>query len=408
VILGFDPDPFPDSAVILSEAGIEYSSGRHAVYLSPHQWRNTVFNDVMALYPEDTGLKIMRRSGGVETEYVLKNRTALYKAAAYGHRHLMIAAHYLYAKGLGPQPRDLLELQFGSRAVVGYAVEHIPDRSTPSDAQLLVDRLRALVREGALVCIAPKGMDHDDFLPPEFGDNVRTRSRNGRGAVYVDFQNFALGSYEKFLKQVATEAVEATHFGDECLLRGGRHLYQRIPGVGLPAKRDLRSRMETVDRLLTEAGERVTDRVILDVGCNLGMAIAEYLRRGARWCHGWDLPSTITHSNRVLGAIGCTRFSLYGRDLNAPGDLSADVGTVEPGCVLSYLAIRKHIGWHPSVATLPWTTMIYEGHQAENEEKSLAFLHELGQKVALDAVHHAIHREDGSRDRFVAVVKRKL
>ena len=397
-----------DTGELLAEAGIAHSSGRHAVYLSPSQWRDTVFQEPMGLYPEGTGLKLMRHAGGVETDYVGKPSSSVYKVASHDHRHLMIVAHYLFAQGVGPEPRDLLEFQLGSRKLVGYAIEHIPERSTIAEAQALVDRLRALVQTEALLCIAPNGLNHDDFRPPEFGDNVRKRQGGSEDSVYIDFQNFAPRGYDDYLERVATDAVEATHFGDKCLLRGGRHLYQRIPGVALPAKRDLRKRMQTVDSLLLQAGQRISDRVVIDVGCNLGMAIAEYLRRGARWCYGWDLPTTIPHSKKVLGAIGCTRFSLYSKDLNEPGDLGSGLENVEPGCVLSYLAIRKHIGWHPAVSTLPWTTMVYEGHEGEDEEQSLAYLRELGQRVEIESIHHAMLEEKGLRDRCVAVVKRRL
>jgi hypothetical protein len=164
--------------------------------------------------------------------------------------------------------------------------------------------------------------------------------------------------------------------------------------------------MQVVDDLLFAAGESIADKVVLDIGCNLGMAIAEYLRRGARWCFGWDLETTVTHSKRILRAVGCTRFSLYGRDLNDRGDLRQDIRSMETDYVISYLAIRKHIGWHPSLFTLPWTTMIYEGHEAEDVERSLDFLRELGEQIPIAGIHYAHQQDFSPGERFVAVVKR--
>jgi hypothetical protein len=360
----------------------------------------------MRLYPEYTGLKVMNHFGGIDTDYVNGSKAYLYQAASYGHRHLLLVAQYLYDSNCGPELRDLMEIQVGPQTLLAYAIEHIPEPATCPQSEAVIARLRDLVGAGELLCTAPKGFAHEDFLPPSFGDNVRKRSGSQGQAVYIDYQNFALGDYGKYLEHIARTAVEATHFGDEFLLKGGRHLYQRIPGVPLPAKRDLQRRMQIVDGLLSDAGESIADRVVLDIGCNLGMAIAEYLRREARWCFGWDLDTTVSHSKRILRAVGCTRFSLFGRDLNEQGDLGQDLPPLETECVISYLAIRKHIGWHPSLFTLPWTTMIYEGHEGEDTERSLRFLRDLGDRIPIEAIHHCLQRDYTPRERFVAVVKR--
>jgi hypothetical protein len=37
------------------------------------------------------------------------------------------------------------------------------------------------------------------------------------------------------------------------------------------------------------------------------------------------------------------------------------------GAILSYLSVRDHIGWLPSLAALPWRYMLYEGHQDDHQ-----------------------------------------
>jgi hypothetical protein len=107
---------------------------------------------------------------------------------------------------------------------------------------------------------------------------------------------------------------------------------------------------------------------------------AEYLRRGARWVHGWDKPEVVAASNKVLLSIGCTRFSLTGGELSGAADLSEQLPhhlrTLEPrDAFLSYLAIRGHIGWLPALQHLPWQYMLYEGHQQDgNIEDDIAEL----------------------------------
>ena len=77
---------------------------------------------------------------------------------------------------------------------------------------------------------------------------------------YIDFQNFSLTGYELFLKSVALEAAEATHFGDTSIFRGGRYLYQAVPGVDLHGKRHPEKRFEVLLEMMKTAGVSVENR----------------------------------------------------------------------------------------------------------------------------------------------------
>src|SRR5437879_4293826 len=55
---------------------------------------------------------------------------------------------------------------------------------------------------------------------------------------YVDHQNFLLVDYGNYLKKVALESADDSHYGDRSVLRGNRYLYQSVPGVAVPGKRN--------------------------------------------------------------------------------------------------------------------------------------------------------------------------
>jgi hypothetical protein len=111
---------------------------------------------------------------------------------------------------------------------------------------------------------------------------------------------------------------------------------------------------------------------------------AEYLRRGARWYHGLDFPNVINATSRVLLAIGCTRFSLSAVEMSKDRTLAETLPkqikeTGRENTVISYLAIRGHVGWLPALKELDWRYMIYEGHQ--NDQELDVYLQQLNELV---------------------------
>jgi hypothetical protein len=229
----------------------------------------------------------------------------------------------------------------------------------------------------------------------------------------VDVHNFILDQYDTHLAALASEVAADSHFGNRSVLLGGlggSFLYQEIPGLDRPAKRSPRARMQVWDALLARAGVSLQGKAVFDVGCNLGLMGAEYLRRGARWLHGWDQPQVVEAARRVLLSIGCTRFSLAGgrldRDTDLAGSLPAHMKAVAgEDTVLSYLAIRGHIGWLPALARFPWRYMLYEGHQ---EDGALdGYLAELNAVVPVRLVE-ADRLSDGiSAARDIALIERQ-
>lgn len=402
--------PGQDLAGWLEAQGVATRAGAHAVYLPPAAWRQGPLAALATRYPADAGLKIMRNPGGLGAPYLHgEGHSALQHAALHGHRHLSLVASQLHRLGLGPRLYDLLELTAGGDAWAAYVVGDVPGGPvSASECAAGLERLRAATAGGALSLVAPGGFDHFDFSPPGCNGNALADAA-GR-FQYVDFQNFTLGEYDAELRRIAEAAAAASHFGDRSILRGGAYLYQSVPGLDLPAKRDVARRIPSLSSLLAAAGGTVADRVVLDIGCNVGMMLGQYLALGARWCHGWDRAHVVPHTDLLLSALGCTRYSLTGGDLDPARDLREDlpahVRAQLEGCLVSYLAVRGHIGWLPALARLPWSFLIYEGHEGEDEAATRRFIAEFQAQVPCALTGLAQYRDGDSDPRMIGLLRR--
>jgi hypothetical protein len=358
----------------LREAGVSYTEGGHALYLPPAAVAGSAFRVLASDYPPGVGVKIIKRPGeAAGNSYALgmtQGDSRLHLSLIHQPKHLGLVASLFYAEGVGPRPYDFVELKCGEQWWTAYVTEHVEGRTpTVAECEAGVGRLRELEQKGVFKVLLPEGFDDPEFECPSCSNNALV-SADGR-FHYVDFQNFLLTDYESYLTRIAQEASEKSHFGDQTVLRGGRYLYQSVPGVSLPGKRSIDDRVVVLRRLLQEAGVTVEERLVLDVGCNIGMMMAQYLKMGARWCHGWDRAHVTPHTERMLLALGCTRFSTTGGDISSAQPMEENVPAfLRPaldGCVLSYLAVREHIGWLDALSRLPWSFIIYEGHEGETQ-----------------------------------------
>jgi hypothetical protein len=393
-------------------SGATLASGGHATYLSPSEWRSSVLAPIAASYPPDAGLKLMRNTGTVADAGYLHGdlNSALHARVIHGHPHLSLVANLLYRHGLGPRLYDLTEIEYGGAVRTAYVSRHVGGGVPPMGAcQRGIRALQDLTRKRLLRLVVPFGFEHSDFKCPECAGNAHHDEEHE--FQFVDFQNFILDRYESFLEETADTAGKATHFGETSVLRGGRYLYQSVPGLNRPAKRDIAPRMHVISGMLASLGLTLERKIVLDVGCNIGMMMGQYLAAGAEWCHGWDMEHVVPHTENLLLAIGCTRFSLTGGVLEPTRRLAADLpGFVRAratGCVVSYLAIRGHIGWLPALGEIPWSLMIYEGHEGEDEEQSREYLAELTRTTGSEVAALSVYRDGDSDPRVVALVLRR-
>ena len=412
--ISLDLERLPSVENYLGQLGVSYFEGAHAIYLPPESIENTVFRSLVNDYPSNIGIKIVKNHGGVETGGYLTGRakgdSRIQLGMVHGHPHLSLVANFLYAMGVGPRLYDLVNLVCGDQVGTAYIVEDVGQRTpTLAECEAGIQKLRKLDTQGFIRVILPEGFKDPEFECPGCSNNALVDS-SGQFR-YIDFQNFLLGDYERFLTNLAREAAQESHFGDTNVLRGGKYLYQSVPGVKLPGKRDVANRMETLSHLFEQAGISLRERVVLDVGCNIGMMMGQYLKLGARWCHGWDRPFVTPHTERMLLALGCTRFSITGTDITKSrtllDDLPVHLRVSLDGFVVSYLAVRGHLDWLEALKEIPWAFLIYEGHEGETVEDFMTYLEELRNLVDFKLGPISSYIDGDSEERTVAILLRQ-
>lgn len=387
--------------------------GRDSLYLPPDAWEDSRLSFLMKGYPGSCGIKINKNEGGVTALYLSPHPgRVVQRAVSSRHEGQLMVFNYLTSKGVAPRLYDLLELEDSEgRLWTAYVVQHV-EGDVPEEHEVveLLRTLRELTLDDSLRLVSNDGWAGDDFRLPDCKGNVLS-TVDGR-ALYVDIHNFTLGAYDRFLEQLAEEVASTSHFGEERGMVGAnnkRVLYQEVPGTGLAAKRSPSARMKVYDKLLKEAGVSLDGRFVLDVGCNLGLMSAEYLRRGAAWVHGWDRSEMVSAAHKVMLAIGCTRFSFTGVELDATSRLSDSLPAhISAGpadrVVLSYLAIRKHVGWIDGIREVPWRYMIYEGH--EGDRPLVEYMKELNDVLPITVLASGTVSDAMSPPRAIAVVER--
>jgi hypothetical protein len=397
----------------LGSAGVPYAEGGHAVYLPTESFRQSIFSVVADDYPPDAGLKIVKNPGGANDSHYVNNTakgdSRIHLGLVHNHANLTLVANLLYSKGIGPRLYDLVELQCGDQLFTAYVIEHISGGVPPlSECEAGIQKLRELEDQGLIRVILPEGFNDEEFECPNCCNNALT---NEKGEFrYIDFQNFILVNYESYLKSVAVQATEASHFGDTSVLRGGRYLYQSVPGVKLPGKRSIEARTKVLEEQLESAGVSVSNRLVLDIGCNIGMMMGQYLKLGASWCHGWDRVHLTPHTEKLLLALGCTRFSTTGVDIDISQLLEDDLPPFLKdhlhGCVISYLAVRGHLGWLDALARIPWQFLIYEGHEGETREDFEQYIKEFSAAARFKVASVTFYVDGDSDERTLAILLR--
>ena len=398
---------------LCEKRGLPVFSGHDAVYLPPRTWAQTALAFLQDKYPANCGLKIARRSGSSEQPYLRPRKgRSVQRWLSFPHTKQTLTFNFLYLQKVAPRLFDLIELAAPDGELwTAYVVEHAAGRKPDNETyDKVVGRLKALEAEDLIRLVNPEAWNVDDFRKPDCAGNLLL-SQDGRG-VYVDIHNFILHRYDKYLHEMGKSAAATSHFGGRSFVLGGRdghYLYQEIPGVALPAKRSPADRMKIYDRMMESCGLDFRDKVIFDIGCNMGLMGAEYLRRQAAWLHGWDLPEMVSATERVLLAIGCTRFSLTPARLSKTTDLTRDLPphlkaiAPERGLV-NYLAIRGHVGWLDALGRLPWKYMLYEGHQDDTGLDG--YIQQLAQIVPVKVAAAERVCDAHSRPRDVAIIER--
>jgi hypothetical protein len=346
----------------LTRMGLEYKQGGHTIYLPPASIQNSDFAILNGSYPPDFGIKILKNPGGPnEAAYLFGPRRLswLHRKLIYRPPHLTLVSNLLFQKNLGPRLHDLAQLRFGDETWTCFVLEHIAGR-VPSISRCNrgIARLRSLQGQGILALNLPEGWCDEEFRPPRCNGNAFV---NKAGEFkYIDFQNFLLCKYADYIKTLAAQAVSATASGfasgesTQDHVDRGRHLLVEMSSDS--------ARTRVLKKLLQAAAVTVADQVVLELNCGLGVSVAQYLRLGAAWCHGWGCTELTCHAEQLLSALGCTRFSIscIDRQGGCPSDADLpDFIARKNGYVVSISGPVPAAYWD-FLLRVPWSALIYE------------------------------------------------
>ena len=404
---------FHDLIAWLDENSIQYQEGGFCIYIPPQEKAQKLFGSVLSLYPPNSGLKILKDlKAPSEAIYCSTDvnpsspRTSDW--ISYRPLDYLRVANYLYDKGVGPRVYDLVEVQTPHNSLSIYVVQHVAG-TVPSveECAAFLERLSRLY-EDQLIPMMSEWKTSEDFLCPGCRGNLIRDEVTGK-VLYVDFQGFMIKDAKRYMLQTADEVREDVHFGNLHWIRGGKYLYQSIPGLRI-GKRDTNARWNLFKEALQRQGVSVEGSVVFDIGCNAGMIIYSALTDGAAWAVGWDRPTAAAAARKLLLSSGMTRFDILGQDISSDTDFPSTLPeNVELGrnSILFFLSMRKHIGFPDSVKNLPFKYMVYEDHDGEKMSDVKSYLKEIehGWGLRIDGVTSYVDG-DGGGERVVAILHR--
>ena len=114
------------------------------------------------------------------------------------------------------------------------------------------------------------------------------------------------------------------------------------------------------------------NKIILDVGCNIGMNCYYALSKGSKYVYGIDKEEVSIKANQILNALGVTRSKIIGLDLKSTNDLSSIKNTIKNDIdILFYCSIDGHIGYPNQIRDLKFKYILHEGHPNSNLDENI-------------------------------------
>lgn len=401
----------------LERKNINFMEGGWTFYLPPQDRLQRYFGSLLGDYPEDIGLKILKDVRHPDEARYTNHKqnpapgAALKRLLTPTPRALLRVANYLYAHGLGIRVYDLVALEVNDISLTCYVVQNVEGPEVrDKDYDFFINQLKSVLDQGELSTIHEKTDIMWDFHPPNCSDNMIMDAKSGK-PLYVDFQGFFLCNENSILERISHEIRDKVHFGGVRFYRGGKkYLYQAIPGLSV-GKRDVEARWQYFREMLEECGCSFRHRIVYDIGCNTGLMLYNALSAGALWGMGWDLPEVTESAEKLLLALGATRFDLFGGRLTEDTDFISHVPerfkTRKDG-ILLFLAVSDHIGFPQGLSELPWEYMFYEGHANQDYNMSLERLQHISWLKKVEIISFRTFADGDTPKRVVILLRRQL
>ena len=306
------PDIFPGTGPvqILQKLGINFSEGRHSIYLSDPKAIERICPSITGIYPQPFGLKIIKSQqiSSDGTPYYTSSRLAAASNAitmrAVGSVLEKVAiSNLLNMYNVAPRVFDLVRIKSRQDAYWALVVQPVEGKMVTGERGVIfVKKLTEVLRKAGIKTLGIS--NHKDFRPPDFRNNIIS---DKNGTYYVDIQNF-----------VFFDCQHRRH-----LLQKIEHLEEkhRTPAVSnsddVTAAEKRKNRRKQSDRYWKEldiflAENRVSfeKAYVLNIGCRSGDLITHALRRMSSWCVGICDEQKALFLTEWLYYQGHTRFDL--------------------------------------------------------------------------------------------------
>ena len=383
---------------VMEELRINYVKHKNTLYIPPQPSLISLFGEIVNLYPDNAGFKILRYPENPDGLCSLLDK--------------VVVANYLYLKRIAPRLYDFVELYVGETSFKVFVVQHM-EGDKPNDTEKIsfVENVRKLVETRELLMDSRKGENPQVVSTIYQGCSSSLLMSNEDKQLYcLDFQNYNVANPKKLIRNIAIEGRDSLHYGSKRFLRRSKYFYQSIPSIGAYGRRDVTVRWKAIKRLMNEADVNFDEKLVLDIGCNAGMMLSQALADGAWWGLGWDKPVVVEHAQRLLMALGYTRFDLRGvelaRDYQLLNGIHTRFSSKLDESIIFYLAIREYFGFMSVLGRIPWKVIIYEGHKGEKQADLSNDLSELYKMCPFSIASSTEYNDGDSHERTLAVLIR--
>ena len=208
----------------------------------------------------------------------------------------------------------------------------------------------------------------DDFdLEKDYPNIIRN---NKNELKFIDFQAFSIHEENNYIQNIVKDFA-ITSFGEKRIFSDKNYLYQVLPEIK-GGKRDTLKRWNTFDLIFKSIDFSLEDKIILDIGCNIGMNCYYSLSRGAKFVYGIDKKNVAEKARLILNALGLTRLNIFGLDLNTEIELNRINKIVKDKIdILFYCSIDGHIGYPFQIKDLLFKYILHEGHPNTTLEENI-------------------------------------
>ena len=305
------------------------------------------------------GLKILINNKNKNSKK-LSNAYGLRPFGKYADvREILRVGNRLNQLFIGPKIYDLINLEDknGLRCFA-YLVENIEQRGKINSNEINLF-FRKINSDPWLKPTWSTTTLIDDFDIDKENTNF-IKDKNGF-TKFIDFQSFSIIDENAYINEIVKDFGN-TSFGANRIFSKENYLYQVLPEVE-DGKRDTLTRWKEFDKIFQKIMVSLKGKIILDVGCNIGMNCYYALSRGAKFTYGIDKENISIKTKKILNALGVTRSEIFGLDLNSNLDLNKInnlfLNSVD---ILFYCSIDGHIGYPNQIRDIPFKYILHEGH----------------------------------------------